>query len=190
MTRIFLIHGWGGNPNIDWFPWAKKEFGKLGYEVVAPEMPDPDYPKIEPWVNKISEVVGVIRPNDIIVGHSIGSQAVERYLQTLPTDTKLAKVFLIAPWVVLTRKTFEEMGENEEVVKSWYEESIDYEKIKNMTKWTAVFSDDDPFVNYEDNFKVYRDRLGAQIVVKSNQGHFAGEQGVTEIPFLMDLIKQ
>jgi len=188
--RVILVHGWGGNPNIDWFPWAKKELKEKGYEVFTPEMPDPEYPKIEPWVNKISEVVGEIRPNDIIVGHSIGCQATERCLQTLSADTRLAKVILIAPWIVLTRKTFEEMGENEEVVKSWYEEPIDYEKIKDMAKWIAVFSDDDPFVNYEDNFKVYRDKLGAEIIIKSNKGHFAGEQGITETPFLMDLIKQ
>ncbi len=48
---------------------------------------------------------------------------------------------------------------------------------------------DDPFVNYEDNFKVYRDKLGAEIIVKNKQGHFAGEQGVTEIPFLLELLK-
>lgn len=188
-NRIFLIHGWGGNPNIDWFPWAKKELEQREYEVIVPEMPDPDYPKIEPWVNKLKEVVGEIRKDDIFVGHSIGCQAVERYLQTLSEDTKLDKVILIAPWVVLTRKTFEEMGENEEVVKSWYEEPIDYEKIKNMAKWTAVFSDDDPFVNYEDNYKVYKDKLNAEIILKNNQGHFAQEQGITEIPFLLELIK-
>ncbi len=187
-NRIFLVHGWGGNPNIDWFPWAKKELEQMEYQVITPEMPDPDYPKIETWVNKLRETVGRIRKDDIFVGHSIGCQTVERFLQTLPEDTKLGKVILIAPWVILTRKTFEEMGENEEVVKSWYEELIDYEKIKNMTKWTAVFSDDDPFVNYEDNFKVYEDKLNAEIMLKNNQGHFAQEQGITEIPFLLELI--
>lgn len=189
MNRIVLVHGWGGNTQIDWFPWAKKVLGDKGYEVVLPEMPNPDYPEIDSWVNKIKEVVGEIRSDDIFIGHSIGCQAVERFLQTLSADTKLDKVILIAPWVVLTRKTFEEMGENEEVVESWYREPIDYEKIKGMAKWTAVFSDDDPFVTYEDNYKVYRDKLSADIIVKNNQGHFAGEQGVTEIPFILDLLK-
>lgn len=188
-NRIFLIHGWGGNPNIDWFPWAKKELEQKGYEVIVPEMPDPDYPKIEPWVSKLKEVVGEIRKDDIFVGHSIGCQTVERYLQTLSKNTKLDKVVLIAPWVTLTKRTFEEMGENEEVVKDWYSEPIDYEKIRNMAKWTAVLSDDDPFVNYEDNYKVYKDKLNAEIILKNKQGHFAQEQGITEIPFLLELIK-
>lgn len=188
MNRIFIIHGWGGSPKIDWFPWAKKELEQKGYDVFSPEMPDPQYPKIAPWVNKISETLGEVRPDDILVGHSIGCQTVERYLQTLPANTKLDKAILIAPWIVLTRKTFEDMGENEEVVKSWYEEPIDYEKIKNMAKWTAVFSNDDPFVNYQDNYKIYQDKLDANIIIKNHQGHFSQEQGVTEIPFLLDLV--
>lgn len=188
-NRIILVHGWGGSPDIDWFPWAKKELEKLGYEVIIPKMPDPDYPKITPWVNKLKETVGEAHESDIFVGHSIGCQTVERYLETLIDNTKIKKVILIAPWVVLTRKTFEEMGENEEVVKEWYETPINYKKIKNMTSWTAVFSDDDPFVSYEDSYKIYKQNLGAEIIIKTGQGHFAGEQGITQIPFLLKLVK-
>lgn len=47
--RVFLIHGWGGSPTTDFLPWAKEELGKLGYEVITPDMPDTDYPKIETW---------------------------------------------------------------------------------------------------------------------------------------------
>jgi len=186
--RVIIVHGWGGSPQKDWLPWAKSLLEGKGYEVIVPEMPDTDYPKIKPWVDKLKETVGEIRESDILVGHSIGCQAVERYLQTLSADTRLDKVILIAPWVTLTRKTFEEMGEDEEVVRAWYEEPIEYEKIKNMTQWTAVFSDDDPFVNYEDNFRVYRDKLGAEIRLKTGQGHFASEQGVNTVPFLLELL--
>jgi hypothetical protein len=189
MQRVFLIHGWGGSPKNDWFLWAKKELEEKGYEVYAPKMPDTEHPKIEPWVGKLAETVGKVRPDDIFVGHSIGCQTVERYLQTLPDRTRVGKVILIAPWVILTKETFVEMGEDESVVESWYRELIDYERIKNMAGWTAVFSDDDPFVNYEDNYKVYKERLGAKIILKKGQGHFSSEQGVDKIPFLLELLK-
>lgn len=189
MQRIILVHGWGGDPNKDWFPWGKNKLEEKGFAVFTPEMPETDYPKINTWVEKLKEVVGEIRKDDIFIGHSIGCQAVERYLQTLPGNTKLDQVILIAPWVILTDETFIEMGEDESVVKEWYDEPIDYKKIKNMASWTAVFSDDDPFVKYKDNYKVYKEKLGARIILKSGQGHFSNEQGIGEIPFLLELLK-
>ncbi len=190
MQRVILIHGWGGSPKKDWFPWAKRTLEEKGFEVLAPEMPDTNYPKIIPWVNKTKETVGKTRPNDIFVGHSIGCQAVERYLQTLPEETKLDKVILIAPWIVLTEETFTEMGEDKSVIGEWYKEPINYKKIRKMASWTAAFSDNDPFVNYEDNYKVYKEKLGAKIIVKNNQEHFSSEGGVSEIPFLLELLRQ
>ncbi|HTK03751.1 MAG TPA: alpha/beta fold hydrolase [Alphaproteobacteria bacterium] len=189
MQRVILIHGWGGSPNKDWFPWAKKNLEENGFEVFVPEMPDTNYPKIVPWVEKIKETVGELKPSDIFVGHSIGCQAIERYLQTLPDNTKLNKVILIAPWIVLTEETFTEMGEDRNVIQEWYDEPINYEKIKNMAEWTAVFSDNDPFVNYEDNYKIYKEKLDAEIILKKNQEHFSSEGGVNEIPFLLNLLK-
>lgn len=75
--RIVLVHGWGGSTQTDWFPWAKKVLEDKGYEVVLPEMPNPDYPKIDSWTNKLKEVIGKVKSDDIFIGHSIGCQAIE-----------------------------------------------------------------------------------------------------------------
>lgn len=188
LGRAILVHGWGGSPKNDWFPWAKMVLERSGYEVIIPEMPDSEHPKIGSWVAKLSEVVGEVRESDTFIGHSIGCQTIERYLQGLDGFTRLQKVILIAPWVVLTKRTFEEMGEDESIVKPWYNEPIDYEKICGMAKWIAVFSDDDPFVDYSENYPTYRDKLGAEIILKNGQGHFSSEQGVNEIPFLVEMV--
>ncbi|MDP2641835.1 MAG: alpha/beta hydrolase [bacterium] len=59
MKRVFIIHGWEGNPEEGWFPWAKKELEKKGFEVNVPSMPDVDgNPEIESRVNFIKELVG------------------------------------------------------------------------------------------------------------------------------------
>lgn len=185
-----MIHGWGGGPEIDFFPWAKEELTKMGFEVVTPEMPDSNYPKIDFWIKKLADTAGTPREDDILIGHSIGCQTIQRYLETLPTGTKVQKIILIAPWTVLTERTFTEMGEDRSVVAEWLEKPINYEKIKPMTdSWTAVFSDDDPFVDYEQNYRVYQDKLGAKIILEKSQGHFSSEQGVDKIPFLLDLVK-
>jgi len=38
MKRVFVIHGWGGNPYKEWFPWIKKELEKNGFKVEIPEV--------------------------------------------------------------------------------------------------------------------------------------------------------
>lgn len=190
MSRLFLVHGWAGSPTKDWFPWAKNELEKLGYEVVAPEMPDTDHPRIGPWVDKLTEVVGNIRESDIFIGHSIGCQAIERYFQILPPGTKVKTVILVAPWIKLTEETFKESEDSRQIVAPWYETPIEYEKVKEMAEsWTAIFSDNDPWVSYEDNYGVYKDKLSAEIILEHGKGHFTKDEGVTEIPLLLDLIK-
>ena len=49
--KAFLIHGWEGYPEEEWFPWLKKELKNRGFQVQVPAMPNPEYPKIEKWVS-------------------------------------------------------------------------------------------------------------------------------------------
>lgn len=169
-------------------PWAKEELTKRGFEVRIPEMPETDNPKIAAWVNYLAKEIGEPDENTILIGHSIGCQTVLRYLQTIPDDKKLEKVILIAGWVSLTPIATRE-PEDQKIVKPWYETPVDYEKIrKSAGKFIAVFSDDDPMVPYEENAKTYREKLGAEIILKHGMGHFSQDEGFKEIPFLLELI--
>ncbi|MBI5357009.1 hypothetical protein HZB78_05395 [Candidatus Collierbacteria bacterium] len=53
--RVFIIHGWGGNPENDWIPWVKSQISNKGFEVIVPKMPDTNNPRIEPWIKKTTE---------------------------------------------------------------------------------------------------------------------------------------
>lgn len=182
MQRIFLIHGWGGNPKSDWFPWAEKELGKKGYKVIVPEMPDTGNPKIGPWVAKLAETVGEIRADDILIGHSIGCLTVIRFLETFKDNEKISKVILVAPWQFLTL----DENENPEIAKPWQAENVDYEKVRvRADKFIAVFSEDDPWVPYEKNLEYFKEKLNPKIITKYQMGHY----NMTEIPFLLELLK-
>lgn len=50
MKRVFIVHGWGGNSNEGWLVWLKNQLLGEGFEVVVPDMPDTDNPKIGAWV--------------------------------------------------------------------------------------------------------------------------------------------
>lgn len=94
--KIFIVHGWDGGPDKDWMPWTKRELSKRGHEVHLLSMPDPDYPKINPWVEHLRKEVGKPSKNTILVGHSMGCQTILRYLETLQEDEKIDRVVLVA----------------------------------------------------------------------------------------------
>ena len=96
MKRVFIVHGWGGRPDEAWFPWIKKELEDKGYKVFIPAMPETDEPKMELWIPFLSQLVGKPDLNTFFVGHSIGCQAIIRYLETLPEGVKIGGAVFVA----------------------------------------------------------------------------------------------
>jgi hypothetical protein len=94
--RVILVHGWDGSPEGGWFPWLKKEMENKGFKVLAPQLPKPEEPRISNWVPKIKEAVGEPDEQTYFVGHSMGCQAIARYLAALPEGTKVGGAVFVA----------------------------------------------------------------------------------------------
>ena len=179
--RIFLIHGWGGSPQSDWFPWAIQEFSKLDFEVIAPLMPDTETPVIQAWVDHLSAQVGKIRDSDIFIGHSIGCQTILRYLEQ--SNGVVVKVILVAPWFTLTNL---ENDDAWKVAEPWIKTNMDFSKISNKSnKFITIFSDNDPWVPYLENRAMFEEKLNPGVVVLHNKGHITADEGTTELPELL-----
>lgn len=185
--RVFIIHGWDGFPEEGWFPWLKQELESRGFEVRVPQMPGADRPRIEAWVPKLAETVGVADAQTYFVGHSMGCQAIARYLESLPEGTRVGgAVFVAGFFKRLTN--LEEDPEVHETVALWLETPPDLELVKShLNKSIAIFSDDDPFVPL-DNQDDFRDGLGSEILVEHQKGHFSGNNGHTELPVALESI--
>ncbi|MBI5076995.1 hypothetical protein HZB94_01255 [Candidatus Falkowbacteria bacterium] len=57
-----------------------------------------------------------------------------------------------------------------------------------MPKSVAIFSDNDPYVPI-DNQDDFRDKLGSEIVIEHNRGHFSGPtDNVIELPVVLETI--
>lgn len=184
--RVFLIHGWDGFPKNNWFPWLKSKLKKKKFEVIVPEMPNSEEPKIEPWVAKLREVVGKAREGDYFVGHSIGCQTIMRYLQTLDSE-KVGGVVFVAGFVNLPNL---ETDEDKEIAKPWLETEIDFDKVKDKAgEIVALFSDNDPDVPLSDK-DIFEEKLGAKIIVEHEKGHFSDDSGVLELPVVLGELKR
>jgi len=185
--KIYLIHGWGGNDSSEgWFGWLKQNLKEKGFEVIGFNMPNTDTPKIEEWLGFMKENIKDIDEETYFIGHSIGCQAILRFLETLDDNVKIAGAVFVAPWMELDKNTIEEEGEEViEIAKPWEETPIDFEKIKKHSdRFLAIFSDDDPYVPLKEVDK-FSEKLGAMTLTKNKQEHF---NEVESIPEILDFI--
>lgn len=183
MKRAIIVHCWGGSSNYAWYPWAKVELEKLGYEVTVPDMPDPDPPKLATWLPHLRNLIG--EPDDelILIGHSIGTVTIMRYLESL-RDGQISKAIFVAGFT-------DQLGFKE--LENFFDNRLNFSEIKSKAKdgFVAIQSDNDPFVSEQYGERL-RDELGAEIIIKHNANHMSGEvdgeEACTELPELIDAL--
>lgn len=184
--RVFVAHGWDGTPEEGGFPWLKKELEAKGFEVQVPQLPDTGNPRIENWVPALAKVVGKPDEQTYFVGHSMGCQTIARYLETLPEGQKVGGAVFVAGFFKHL-KGLEDDPEVRETDKHWLGTPIDLSKVRtHLSKSVAIFSDDDPYVPL-DNQDDFRSKLGSEIIVQHNQGHFSGPRDkTTKLPIVLE----
>ncbi len=183
--RVFIIHGWDGYPEEGCFPWLKKELTEKGFTVFTPAMPEPLAPRIDTWVSFLKEQIGTPDENTYLIGHSIGAQTILRYLGSLPVGLKIGGVVFLAGWVHLTDEAFED-EEDKKTAKPWLETLINWDLIKShSTNFIAIFSDNDAVVPMSDA-EIFKEKLGAKIIIEHNKDHFSGNSGIKELPVLLE----
>ena len=185
--RVFIIHRWDGKPTSDWYPWLKKELEAKGLEVIVPEMPNAEEPKIEDWVNHLKSIVGIADENTYFVGHSIGCQTIMRYLETLDEIVKVGGALFVAGWFCMKNLESEEVTE---IAKPWLETPIDLKKVKNSLNYlTVILSKNDPYNCVKENKEKFEKELNAdRVIVLKNEGHFTEDDGITELPSALNSV--
>ncbi len=183
MKKVYLVHGWGGSSSGGWFDWLKQQLSEKGIEVLSFDMPDTDNPKIDSWVGFLEKNINIneLDKETYFVGHSIGCQAILRFLEKLPENTQVGGCAFAAGWFSLKGL---EKGEDE-IAKPWLEKKIDFDKVKtHCSRFLAVFSDNDPYVPVSDS-ELFEKNLGAKTIIKKNHEHF---NEVLEIPEILEFI--
>ncbi|MDE1768702.1 MAG: serine hydrolase family protein [Candidatus Micrarchaeota archaeon] len=161
--RFFIIHGWEGSPEGNWFPWLKDMLQKKGFEVHAPHMPDPSMPKEGRWVDKLVEEVGYPDSEVYLIGHSLGSIAILRYLEQLKSGKEVGGCLLVAGFT-------EDIGIDQ--ISDFFKKPINWDTINShCRKFVAIASNNDQYValKYAD---ILQEKLGARKIIEPGMGHF------------------
>lgn len=173
MKRAVIVHCWSGNPEFAWYPWVKAELEKQGYIVQVPQMPGTDQPRLDTWLPYLQQLIG--QPDDelVLIGHSIGTVAIMRYLETLSEGEHIGKAILVAAFT-------DQLGFKE--LENFFETRLDFAtiKTKSVRGFTVIQSDNDPYMSAQYGNRL-KQELGAKLIVKHNAGHMSGEDGCMEL---------
>ena len=177
MKKVFLIHGYMGEPNGGWRPWLMGKLAKEEVWAYSLNMPaQDDSPTKEEWVAEIKRAVGEATKDVFLVGHSLGVPAILRYIETFPAGTKIGGAVLVSG--PNQKLNSEKVG----VLDNFFEGGFDYERIKNNSgHFSVIHGDDDtrvPFSHAEDLSK----KLSCELVSVKNGGHLNGSSGWYESP--------
>ena len=171
--RVIVFHGWGSNSKDNWFPWLKAELEKTGINVIVPDLPNTNNPKLSEWMNSSEKLK--ITPDDILVGHSLGSVLILRLLERY----KVKSAYLVSSFHIY-------LGIPE--IKDFTEKPFDFEKIKD-NKITMLSSDNDPFIDFK-IAKELSELLECRIIKFHNMEHLSRGTDNFKFPELLAMINE
>ena len=190
--KVVIVHGWDGDISKGWFPWLKKTLEEQGFKVIMEQMPDSHQPEIKVWTEALKNISGNVDDQTYFVGHSIGCQTIIRMLENHESPKAGGAVFL-AGWFNLKEQMYTENPKSEKTTRQtadpWVNTQIDFTKVQpkfSPGSVTAIFSDDDPYVDLN-NAEAFKQKFDARIIVESAKGHF-NETEIDMIPVLVQEI--
>ncbi|MBN2052815.1 alpha/beta hydrolase [Candidatus Woesearchaeota archaeon] len=159
--------------------YLKQNLGK-GFEIIKPRMPLPENAKYPEWKIHFERYFPFFRNNIILIGNSLGSIFLAKYLSENKFPKKILSTYLIcAP--------FNDTLPEEDLVGGFKLKSDLSLLEKNSPHLTLLFSKDDDVVPVS-HAKKYAEKLkNAKIIIyKSKNGHFK----ISKFPEIIRMIKK
>ena len=180
---IVIIHGTGGSPGGNWFPWVSEKLKLLGHNVFVPQFPTPMNQSVENWNIALKSQIPKIDENTILIGHSCGATYILHILESL--EKPVAKSIFVSGFIdKLGNEYFDNLNE------TFVNHNFDWDKIrKSAGEITILHGDNDPYVPLSAAQRL-ADGLQTKIQIISNGGHLNAEFGYTQFPELVELINE
>lgn len=175
MKKVFIIHGYGGEPNGGWRPWLMGKLARMDVWACALAMPMDGEPKKEEWIKEIARMVGEPTKDIYLVGHSLGVCAVLHYLQSLPVGGIGGAVLVSGPIHVLPKDKYRP-------IDHFMDTPFNFNLIKNNCKsFSVIHGDNDEVVPFSHAEQLSKN-LSCELVTITNGGHLNGSSGWHELP--------
>ncbi|HNY25339.1 MAG TPA: alpha/beta hydrolase [Alphaproteobacteria bacterium] len=179
--KIIILHGTGGSPEGNWFPWLKEKLERHGNIVYVPKLPTPENQSLQNWLVAFYNQVPSLDENTILIGHSCGAAFILNILEKLNKPVK-ESVFVSGFINKLGNKYFDDLNE------TFIENNFDWERIKsNAGKITILYGDNDPYIPLKAAQRL-AEKLKQPITIIKNGGHLNAEFGFTKFDELLNIL--
>lgn len=188
MKKVFMVHGFMGEPNGGWRPWLMGELYKDSIYACALSMPSPNNPIKNEWVKTIQDVVDLENDEVFLVGHSLGTPAILRYLESVPEGHSIAGAVLVSG---ATSKLEVDNPESKiRRIDNFFETPFDFDHIKKVCKKFAVIhGDNDEKVPFSHAEKL-SNALDCELISVKNGGHLNSQAGWDKLPQVLEVLQK
>jgi len=177
MKKVYLIHGWDGNPHNHWFPWLQAELSARYFKTETPAMPNPALPKVSEWLDYLKDYAKRADEETFFVGHSLGCITILRFLETLKPKAKIGGAIFVAGF---------SNDINIPEIAEFINTPFNIKKAKShCKKFINIFSDNDEYVSLAESLKFARE-IGAKKIMIKDGGHFSSSDGYRSLPIVLE----
>jgi predicted alpha/beta hydrolase family esterase len=181
MKKVAIIHGTGGSPEGNWFPWLASELQTLGLEVIVPRMPTPENQSLQTWLAAFEEQVGTIDQTTTVIGHSIGAVCLLRILEQAASPIGCS-VFVAGLTGRIGIPEFDFLN------ATFVERPFKWETIRQNAGLVICLSgDNDPYVPLAQGLEIAKNLHVTPTLVKGG-GHLNAGSGYLTFPLLLEML--
>lgn len=179
MKNILIIHGAGGHPKENWFPWLKEKLEKEGFTVTVPQFPNrPEAQTVENWMKVLEDYN--IDWRTIAIGHSLGCP----FLLSVLEKAHLASAYFVAGFTGLLNNEFDSQ------IRDISNRDFDWPSIRsNCSNFQIFYSNNDPYVKPEKAYELGKN-LNTETILIEEAGHFNSSSGYNQFELLLEMIKK
>lgn len=182
MTTIYIIHGFQASPQSHWFPWLHQQLESLGISSNIVHLQDSSHPDYSIWKQDLSLQLKDLQSDSVVIAHSLGCVTALDYLSSVLVDRKI-KAFIGVSGFQEKLKSLPEL--NQFVEQTHVNESVLRLQIQQRY---VIFSNNDLYVPAPLTICLGQ-RINAQMIEIKGAGHFLTEDGYSEFPRLLELLK-
>jgi predicted alpha/beta hydrolase family esterase len=180
--NIIIIHGTTGCPEENWYPWLKEEVHALGWDASVPTFPTPEGQSLGTWKAAFNKQLGSVRPNMILIGHSIGTAFILNLLEE--SAEPVTATYMVAGFIgKLGLEEFDGLNE------SFTCRQFRWKKIRENLGCGRIFhADNDPYVPLAKACEL-SEKLNVPITMMRGAKHINEAAGYKTFPLILEQLK-